>query len=86
MNKIYLSALQKSKPIKYIYILEYPNDDVVTRKRLRNRITNLLPFKLQKLQEVKVEMIHDFEVLSIAEWNAHAQYKAFPITEIDNIA
>lgn len=79
---IYLSALQKGKPVKYIYILEYPNDDTVTRKRIRNRIADLLPFKLQKLPEINVEMIHDFEVLSISEWNAHTQYRAFPITPV----
>lgn len=80
---IYLSAMQKSKCIKYIYIMEYPNDDAVLRKRVRNRIVDLLPFALQKLPEIKVEMIHSFEVLSISEWNAHEQYRAFPITPID---
>lgn len=79
---IYLSATQKYKPVKYIYILEYPNDDTVTRKRIRNRIADLLPFKLQKLPEIKMEMIHDFEVLSISEWNAHTQYRAFPISPV----
>ena len=79
---MYLSAMQKSKPVKYIYILEYPNDDAVTRKRIRNRIADLLPFRLQKLPEIKVEMIHDFDVLSISEWNAHTQYREFPITPV----
>lgn len=79
---IYLAAMQKSKPVKYVHILEYPNDDAVMRKRIRNRIANLLPFKLQKLPEIKMEMIHDFEVLSISEWNAHTQYKTFPITPV----
>ena len=82
---IYLSAAQKCKPIKYIYILEYPNDDIVTRKRIRNRIADLLPFELQKLPEIKVELIHDFEVLSISEWNTHTQYQEFPITPIRTI-
>lgn len=82
---IYLSAAQKCKPIKYIYILEYPNDDIVTRKRIRNRIADLLPFELQKLPEIKVELIHDFEVLSISEWNAHTQYQKFPITPLGTV-
>ena len=82
---IYLSAAQKCKPIKYIYILEYPNDDIVTRKRIRNRIADLLPFELQKLPEIKVELIHDFEVLSISEWNTHTQYQEFPITPVDTV-
>ena len=80
---IYLSAIGKNKSVKYVYILEYPNSDVVTRKRIRNRIADLLTFKLQKLPEIRIEMIHDFEVLSISEWNAHEQYKAFPISPID---
>lgn len=80
---MYLSAIQKSKPVKYVYILEHPNSDAVMRKRIRNRIADLLPFRLQKLPEIKVEMIHDFEVLSIAEWNTHEQYKVFPISPID---
>lgn len=80
---IYLSATQKCKPVKYIYILECLNGDTVMRKRARDRIANLLPFQFQKLPEVKVEMIHDFEVLSISEWNAHTQYRAFPITPVE---
>ncbi len=79
---MYISAIQKGKPVKYVYILEHPNSDAVMRKRIRNRIADLLPFRLQKLSEIKVEMIHDFEVLSIAEWNTHEQYKVFPITPV----
>lgn len=77
---IYLSAMQKSKPVTYVYILEYPNDDAVMRDRIRNRIAKLLPFALQRQPEVKTEMIHAFKVLSISEWNA--QYSAFPITPV----
>lgn len=79
---IYLTAIQKEKPIKYIYVLEYPNADVIIRKRIRNQIANLLPFELQKRSDIKRKMIHDFEVLSIDEWNRHEIYKNFPITKI----
>lgn len=82
---IYLSAIQKCKPVKYIYILEYPNDDSVMRKRIRNRIADLLPFELQKLPGIKIEMIQSFEVLSISEWNVHRQYKKFPIIPVNPI-
>lgn len=68
-RKIYLTAIQKSKPITYIYIPEYPGSDAVMRKRIRNHIADLLPFQLQKLPEVHTELIRAFEVLSIAEWN-----------------
>ncbi len=80
---MYLSAMQKAKPVTYVYILEFPNDDAVMRKRVRNRISDLLPFKLQTRPEIRVEMIRDFEVLSISEWNAHAQFGAFPITPVE---
>ena len=79
---IYLAAIQKTKPIKYVYILEYPNSDSVTRRRIRNRIAALLPFRLQLQPEIKIEMIHDFEVLTISEWNSHTLYQAFPITPL----
>lgn len=81
---IYITALQKSKPIKYIYILEYPDSDAVTRRKLRNEIMNLLPFQLQTMPdtEISMEMINSFEVLSIAEWNSHKVYRAFPVTQI----
>lgn len=79
---IYLSAIQKEKPVRYVYILEYPHGDRVVRKRIRNRIADLLPFELQKLPEVKVEMIRNFDVLSISEWNAHEEYGMFPITPV----
>jgi hypothetical protein len=79
---IYLKSIQKSKPITYIYILEYPNGDSVTRKRIRNRIAALLPFQLQKLPQIKENMLSAFEVLSIDEWNSHKKYGQFPIQRV----
>lgn len=79
---IYLKAIQKGKPISYVYILEYPRGDVVTRKRIRNEIASLLPFRLQKLKEIQCELINSFEVLSIDEWNRHEEYGVFPISKI----
>ena len=43
----YLRLLDK-KQTGLVYILEYPNGDVTTRKRLRNRLKMELPFSLQK--------------------------------------
>lgn len=79
---IYLSATHHKKPVKYVYVLEYPGSDKVTRKMLRNKISNLLPFKLQNLPQIKEKLIHDFEVLSINEWNTHKLYRLFPITPL----
>ncbi|WP_418577257.1 hypothetical protein [Hungatella sp.] len=79
---IYLKAAAKNKPFHYIYILEYPNGDSVSRRAIRNSIVDLLPFELQRLPEIKENMIAGFDVFSIAEWNTHDIYKAFPITPI----
>lgn len=77
---IYLKAIAKNKPFHYVYILEYPNGDSTSRKAIRNKITDILPFNLQKRPEIRENLIKRFDVLSIAEWNE--QYKEFPITEI----
>ena len=53
------------------------------RKRIRNHIADLLPFQLQKLPEIQTELIRSFDVLSIAEWNAHSKYRFFPITPVN---
>ncbi len=79
---IYLMAIKKNKPISYVYILEYPNGDAVTRKRIRNEIAKLLPFRLQKAVEVQCELINSFDVLSIDEWNEDERYKIFPISKV----
>lgn len=65
-----------------MYVLEYPGSDKVTRKMLRNKISDLLPFKLQNLPQIKEKLIHDFEVLSINEWNTHKLYRLFSITPL----
>lgn len=79
---IYLKVLSKNKHIHYVYILEYPNGDAISRKAIRNKIVNLLPFDLQKRLNIPHGMIYSFEVLSIEEWNAHSIYKIFPIKPV----
>lgn len=81
---MYLRYLKKDKPFHYIYILEYPNGDPVSRKWIRNMAARMLPFGLQNLPEVQDNMISAFDVLSIEEWNEHDTYKAFPITPVQN--
>lgn len=73
----YLTLLEKNKPKKYIYIVEYPNDDSVSRKLLRNRIAQKLPFRLQEKLSTKIKLIDSFDVVSINEWNE--KYPDFPI-------
>ncbi|MEG2521234.1 MAG: hypothetical protein RSA86_07865 [Christensenellaceae bacterium] len=79
---IYLDAIGKKKARTYVYILEYPNGDSTTRKMVRNKIQTLLPFKLQKRNEIKKQVINEFQVLSIDEWNANPVYGRFPLTRV----
>ncbi|MDQ7091987.1 hypothetical protein REC12_00055 [Desulfosporosinus sp. PR] len=76
----YLSLETKNKPVRYVYIVEYPNAGVTDRKMLRNVIANRLPFKMQLGKPGK--LIDNFEVLSISEWNTHVDYSAFPLTPV----
>lgn len=76
----YLSLEEKSKPVRYVYIVEYPNAGETDRKNLRNLIGVYLPFRMQCGKSKKI--IEDFEVLSISEWNSHAEYGAFQITPV----
>ena len=78
----YLYLMNKTKPLAYIYVLEYPKGDVITRKRLRNRMKKQLPFELQNNIGQGKRLIEKVDVLSIDEWNAHEKYGAFPITQI----
>ena len=78
----YLRLLDKSKPVQYIYILEYPNGDVTTRKRLRNRLKMELPFSLQESIGNGKKLIDRAEVLSIDEWNTDNCYGNFPIKRV----
>ena len=78
----YLSLLDKNKPVWYIYILEYPNGDVTTRKRLRNRLKTELPFSLQEYIGNGKRLIERVEVLSIDEWNADSEYGNFLIKRV----
>lgn len=78
----YLRLLDKTKPVWYIYILEYPNGDVTTRKRLRNRLKMELPFSLQKNIGNGKRLIDRVDVLSIDEWNADNQCGNFPVKRV----
>lgn len=76
----YLSLEAKNKPVRYVYIVDYPKASVTDRKMLRNAIADKLPFKMQPGKQ-RI-LIDDFEVLSISEWNGHEEYGAFPLTPV----
>lgn len=74
----YLLLRGKHKPKRYIYIIEASNSDSIMRARLRDRISKELPFLLQSNMDTGVNLLRGFDVLSIAEWNAHPLYGNFP--------
>jgi hypothetical protein len=78
----YLYLLDKDKPVQFIYVLEYPNGDIVTRKRLRNRLMNELPFELQKKIGHGKKLIDKVDVVSIQEWNDHEIYGKYPVKPV----
>ena len=80
----YLDAIGKNKPKIYIYILEFPLGDKVTRKLIRERLTLKLPFALQRTEGVRKELIRRVEVLSIEEWNSHSVYGSYKIKKIED--
>ncbi len=78
----YLAIKGKHKPGRFIYVLEYPNGDSVTRKRLRERIMKELPFKLQEDMKTGIKMITRVDVLSIDEWNHNPVYSRLPLVKL----
>ena len=78
----YLTLKGKTKPKHYVYILEYPNGDATARRRLRVRIKKDLPFLLHTELNIDSEVISEFSVLSIQEWNDHEVYGKFPLVPV----
>lgn len=75
----YLKLIDTEKPVQYVYVLEYPNGDATTRKRLRNRLKTELPFALQENIGNGNKLIDKVEVVSIGEWNDDSIYGKYPI-------
>lgn len=72
-SMLYVNAIHKGRNKKriYVYILEYPNDDVASRGYVRERLASKLPFLLQKQNDFDEKLIHDIKVWTIEEWNRH---------------
>lgn len=75
----YLHLKGKNRAVYYVYIVEAPNSDETTRKRLRNRMKSKLPFQLQKNIGNGHRLIDGVAVVSISEWNEHPVLKKFPL-------
>jgi hypothetical protein len=78
----YLHLAGKEKPVCYVCLLEYPDSDSVSRKRLRNRLKKRLPFQMQEQFDTGVKLIESVAVVNIEEWNADELFGQFPIQPI----
>ena len=81
----YLQLSGKSKPVSYICVLEYPDDDRNSRKKLRNLLQRRLPFKLQEQFDTGVKLIESVKVVNIAEWNTDDLLGKFPFVPVDQL-
>jgi len=81
----YLRLIGKEKPIHYIFVLEYPKGDSVSRKLLRNRLKKRLPFKLQDQFDTGIRLIDSVSVMNISEWNENATYGQYPILPVSQL-
>lgn len=77
----YLNIKNKDKPKKYIYVLQYPNGDATSRRLIRNKLRERLPFQIQNRENKLIESV---EVLSIDEWNEHTIYKNYPLVKVED--
>ncbi len=82
-SRHYLALLGKKKPVRYIYVVEVPNGDVVMRKRLRERMKTQLPFALQDNLNTGIKLIDKVDVMSINEWNADREYGKYPFIKLE---
>ena len=78
----YIEAYKRKRPVKYIYILEWPKGDVVSRKMLQDKIAKFLPFRFQQQEKLSPLLIEDFRVVSLDEWNT--LYADMPISRCDD--
>ncbi len=78
----YLYLLGKEKPVKYIFVVEYPKGNATSRKFLRNALKKYLPFKLQDQFDKGKQLIDLVDVKNIDEWNEHEVYGRFPIKSL----
>lgn len=79
-STLYVLACRKEKPINFICIIEAAFLDSPMRKRMQASIKKRLPYELKNIPEISVNLINDFKVLSIEEWNE--QYSMFPLTKV----
>ena len=83
LHWLYLKG--KDKPKKYIYVLEYPRGNSVSRLMIRNKLKKKLPFALQEnLAAGGRKMIDEIKVINIAEWNADEELGMYPFQPVSS--
>lgn len=78
----YLRLTGKDKPLHYVLVVEYPNDDDASRRALRNKLKMALPFALQEHFTSGIKLIETVDVVNINEWNDHPIYGQFPMRPV----
>lgn len=78
----YLYLLGKTKPVRYVYVVETPKGDETMRKRLRARMKTQLPFALQESMNTGIKMIEQVDVMNIEEWNSDYTYGCYPFVRL----
>lgn len=81
----YVNLLCKDKPVRFIYIVEYPHADKYSRSRLRERMSKSLPFALQESYHKGNMLIDNVQVMSIDEWNQDCTYQSYPIIPLSSL-
>lgn len=76
LHYFYGMNFDKNITKKYVYLLECKNGDIVLRNYVREKLVNILPFRLQKTGAFPHRLIDEVSVLSIEEWNK--SYAAYP--------
>lgn len=79
-SMFYVLSSMTNKKINFIFVLECQKADIILRKRIRAKAKKRLPFELQKDDSITRNLIHNFEILTISEWNEN--YPMYPISKI----
>ena len=79
----YLRLIKKlDKPVHYVFVLEYPKDNSVLRRKFRERLQKSLPFELQRKLNTGIQLIASVSVVNIEEWNQDKVFGMFPIRPV----
>lgn len=73
-SAFYILACQNEKPVNYIFIIESKLIDSVWRKRACASIKKRLPYRLQCMSEISVNLINDLKLCLFRNGTSNIQY------------